>query len=305
MKAVNARKIPDIVKPIVRPEPKPALAHRPSQISATDFDQLITDPYGFYVKKILKIRQKNPIDEPPSVALRGSLIHDVIAEFSTRYPTGELPEDAEEQLHKIVDAHLSKWSNIAYIDLFWRQKFSVIINWFLEEEGRRRDERFQVVAEKEGRLELLIGQRLIFITARADRIELHQDNHYQIIDYKSGNPPSKLAVVSGRAVQLLVEAAILSKGGYSLSYKTAQDIELFYWQLKGRVTAPAKIDDVTPDDFDVSIIFDQLLALVQSFENEDQPYLSEPNPAQRPKFSQVRHLARIKEWRAFEVNDDG
>ena len=305
MKAVNARKIPDIVKPIARPEPKPALAHRPSQISATDFDQWITDPYGFYVKKILKIRQKNPIDEPPSVALRGSLIHDVIAEFSTRYPTGKLPEDAQEQLHKIVDAHLSKWSNIAYIDLFWRQKFSVILNWFLEEEGRRRDERFQVVVEKEGRLELPVGQRLILITARADRIELHPGNHYQIIDYKSGNPPSKLAVSSGRAVQLLVEAAILSKGGYRLSDKTAQDIELFYWQLKGRETASAKIDDVTPDEFDVSIIFDQLLALVQSFENEDQPYLSEPNSAQRPKFSQVRHLARIKEWRAFEVNDDG
>jgi ATP-dependent helicase/nuclease subunit B len=305
MKAVNARKIPDIVKPIARPEPKPALAQRPSQISATDFDQWITDPYGFYVKKILKIRQKNPIDEPPSVALRGSLIHDVIAEFSTRYPTGKLPEDAQEQLHKIVDAHLSKWSNIAYIDLFWRQKFSVILNWFLEEEGRRRDERFQVVVEKEGRLELSIGQRLILVTARADRIELHPGNHYQIIDYKSGNPPSKLAVSSGRAVQLLVEAAILSKGGYRLSDKTAQDIELFYWQLKGRETAPAKIDDVTPDEFDVSIIFDQLLALVQSFENEDQPYLSEPNSAQRPKFSQVRHLARIKEWRAFEVNDDG
>ena len=106
-------------------------------------------------------------------------------------------------------------------------------------------------------------------------------------------------------MQLLVEAAILSKGGYRLSDKTAQDIELFYWQLKGRETAPAKIDDVTPDEFDVSIIFDQLLALVQRFENEDQPYLSEPNSAQRPKFSQVRHLARIKEWRAFEVNDDG
>jgi ATP-dependent helicase/nuclease subunit B len=305
MKAVNARKIPDIVKPIARPEPKPALAQRPSQISATDFDQWITDPYGFYVKKILKIRQKNPIDEPPSVALRGSLIHDVIAEFSTRYPTGKLPEDAGEQLHKIVDAHLSKWSNIAYIDLFWRQKISVILNWFLEEEGRRRDERFQVVVEKEGKLELSIGQRLILVTARADRIELHQGNHYKIIDYKSGNPPSKLAVSLGRAVQLLVEAAILSKGGYGLSDKTAQDIELFYWQLKGRETAPAKIDDVTPDDFDVSIIFDQLLALVQSFENEEQPYLSEPNSAQRPKFSQVRHLARIKEWRAFEVNDDG
>ena len=135
MKAVNARKIPDIVKPIVRPEPKPALAHRPSQISATDFDQLITDPYGFYVKKILKIRQKNPIDEPPSVALRGSLIHDVIAEFSTRYPTGELPEDAEEQLHKIVDAHLSKWSNIAYIDLFLEAK--IFCNYKLVSRGRR------------------------------------------------------------------------------------------------------------------------------------------------------------------------
>ena len=69
--------------------------------------------------------------------------------------------------------------------------------------------------------------------------------------------------------------------------------------------APAKIDNVTPDNFNVSIIFDQLVELVQSFENEEQPYLSEPNSAQRPNFSQVRHLARIKEWRAFEVNDDG
>ena len=304
MKAVNARKIPGIVRPIARPEPKPAIAHRPSQISATDFDQWITDPYGFYVKKILKIKQKNPIDELPSVALRGSLIHDVIAEFLKHYPSGKLPKNAGEQLHKILDAHLSKWSDIAYIDLFWRQKFSVILNWFLEEEYRRRDEHFQVVVEKEGRIELSIGQRLIHVTARADRIELHQDNNYQIIDYKSGNSPSKLAVSSGRAVQLLVEAAILSKGGFNLPNKTAQDIELFYWQLKGRVTAPAKIDDVTPDDFDVSIIFDQLFELVHSFENEEQPYLSEPNLAQRPKFSQVRHLARIKEWRAFEVNDD-
>ena len=304
MKAVNARKIPDIVKPIGRPEPKPAITQRPSQISATDFDQWITDPYGFYVKKILKIRQKNPIDESPSVALRGSLIHDVIAEFSECYPIGKLPKDAGQKLRKILDAHLSKWSNIAYIDLFWRQKFSVILNWFLEEECRRRDECFQVVVEKEGRIELSIGRRLILVTARADRIELHRGNNYQIIDYKSGNPPSKLAVSSGNAVQLLVEAAILSKGGFNLSDKNVQDIGLFYWQLKGRVTAPGKIDDVTPDDFDVCIIFDQLLELVQSFENEEQPYLSEPNPAKRPKISQVRHLARIKEWRAFEVNDD-
>ena len=305
MKAVNARKIPDIVKPISQPEPKPAIAHRPSQISATDFEQWIKDPYGFYVNKILKIKQKQQIDEPPSVALRGSLIHDVIAEFSKRYPTGKLPKDAGEQLHKIVDTHLSKWSNITYIDLFWRQKFSVILNWLLEEERRRRHDRFHVIAEKEGRIELSIGQRSILITARADRIELHQDNNYQLIDYKSGNPPSKLKVSSGTAVQLLVEAAILSKGGYNISDKTALDIKLFYWQLKGRITAPAKIDDVTPDDFDVSIIFDQLFELVQIFENEEQPYLSEPNSAQRPKFSQVRHLARIKEWRAFEVNEDG
>ena len=305
MKAVNARKIPDMVKPIARPEPKPAIIHRPSQISATDFDQWITDPYGFYVKKILKIRQKNLIDEPPSVALRGSLIHDIIAEFSACYPTGKLPKDAGDKLNKILEAHLLKWSNISYIDLFWRQKLSIILDWFLEEECRRRNDSFQVVVEKEGRVELPIGQRLILITARADRIELDQDNNYQIIDYKSGNPPSKLEVSSGRAVQLLVEAAILSKGGYNLSEKTAQDIALYYWHLRGRATEPAKIDDVTPDEFDVAIIFKKLLELVQSFENEEQPYLSEPNSAQRPKFSEVRHLARIKEWRAFEVSNDG
>jgi ATP-dependent helicase/nuclease subunit B len=61
---------------------------------------------------------------------------------------------------------------------------------------------------------------------------------------------------------------------------------------------------VLPADFDSETVQAALTQLIQLYDNPDQPYLSEPDPAVRPKFSDVRHLARVREWRAWEVEDD-
>ncbi len=305
MKAVTLRKIPLRVCPITRPEPKPAIMHRPNKITATDFDQWITDPYGFYVKRILKIRKNAPIDETPAAALRGSIIHDVIALFLKKYPSGKLPEVAALELQNILENQLSQWSKIAFINLFWRQKLTMVLSWFLDEELRRRSDDFQVLSEQDGKLEIQIGKRVILLTARADRIEWSNSDECQIIDYKSGAPPSKQMVIAGRAVQLLVEAVIASKGGYKNAKILPSHLQLHYWHLKGRATDPAIINNVTPDDFNSEAIYDLIVTLLTQFENSNQPYLSEPNAADRPRFSDVRHLARIKEWRPYEANDDG
>ena len=48
----------------------------------------------------------------------------------------------------------------------------------------------------------------------------------------------------------------------------------------------------------------QLKQLLALYDDPDMAYLSEPNPFARPDFSDVRHLARVREWRATEVDDD-
>ena len=48
--------------------------------------------------------------------------------------------------------------------------------------------------------------------ARADRIDLLAEGSLRVIDYKTGNPPSRTAVTEARALQLRVEAVLAAAG---------------------------------------------------------------------------------------------
>ena len=47
-----------------------------------------------------------------------------------------------------------------------------------------------------------------------------------------------------------------------------------------------------------------MVDVISHFEEEDAAYYSEPDPALAPKYSDYRHLARIKEWRISEAGND-
>ena len=94
------------VQPIEMPRPCPSLALRPKQYSATDFDMLISDPYQIYARKVLRIKPLDTIDKRPDNTLKGTIIHDVLAEFFNAYPTGALPEDAADKLYQLAEARL-------------------------------------------------------------------------------------------------------------------------------------------------------------------------------------------------------
>ena len=59
------------VKAVAMPTPRPEIALRPRQFSATEFDHWISDPYFIYAKKILKLSPLDPVDRRPDAALRG------------------------------------------------------------------------------------------------------------------------------------------------------------------------------------------------------------------------------------------
>ena len=54
------------------------------------------------------------------------------------------------------------------------------------------------------------------LTGRADRIERYDDGTLEILDYKTGSPPTQKAVDDGLAPQLLLEAAIAAEGGFGV-----------------------------------------------------------------------------------------
>ena len=297
------------VQPIEMPRPCPSLALRPKQYSATDFDVLISDPYQIYARKVLRIRPLEAIDKRPDNALKGTIIHDVLAAFLKAYPTGPLPEDAVDKLCALAAPRFQPYLVHPPVRLFWQHKFQQIAEWFCHAEQQHRAELEKSYSEETARITIATPAGEVAITARADRLDSYRDGRVSIIDYKTGSMPNKKAVQEGRAAQLLVEAALLGVGGFPIKLASQTDndldaVQLHYWQLTGHRGRIAEIKDVTPNGLQLASVLEQLEALVMRFSDADTPFLPEPDPASRPKFSDYRHLARVREWRPQEVKDD-
>ena len=305
MQAALQDRLASTATPCPPPAPKPALPDRPRKFSATDFDKWISDPYAIYAARVLHLKALPELDERPGPALRGSLIHKILGKFLESCPTGPLPGDAADQLEKQAAAIFARWSDNSQVAGLWRLRLAAALDWFLAEETRRRSLTERVCPETDGQITLTLPAGEVQVTARADRLELLQDGTVLLADYKTGAPPRKSEVEKGRATQLLVEAVIAAAGGFSEQQGQPGKISaLEYWQIKGQAGDAGRVTSVLPADFDSEALQAALTRLIQLYDDPDQPYLSEPDPAVRPKFSEVRHLARVREWRAWEVEDD-
>ncbi len=300
-----------VPKPCDMPVPRPALSLRPRCFSATDIDIWITDPYQIYARKILNLRRLDPVDKRPDFALKGMLFHDVFAQFSKRYHKGPLPDNAFESLMNEAQRLFKPYMQHPQISEFWFSRFEAIAGWFIETETLRRADVLQTFIEKRGHITSQSKAGSFELSATADRLDFHTDGSWTIIDYKTGARPSKTQVKDGRATQLLIEAVIAASGGYDETegrlIKTIGNPPiraLDYWQLTGKQDLAVGLTSVLPANFDVASCLLELQRLVSAFDDEEQAYLSEPDPAHRPRFSDYRHLARVKEWRPEEGSDD-
>ena len=293
------------VAPILPPHPCPPLSQRPTSFSATQFDQLINDPYAIYAKKVLGLRALAPVNEAPNVALKGTLFHKVLQEFITAYPEGKIGAQERAHIMTIAERLFAPWLSHYEVKHFWWPQLQAVINWFMEADSDLRQEGDMSFAEVSGKVQFTIGERQFSVVAKADRLVRHDDGTVSVIDYKTGASPSKKSVKGGRSTQMLVEAALLHEGGYeAIAQKGTIVKALEYWQLSGRGARPGKRDDVTPKEFDETNLFSAITSLIARFEMPETPYHAEPDPRGRLNYSDYRHLARIKEWRVLEVVND-
>jgi ATP-dependent helicase/nuclease subunit B len=185
----------------------------PKQISATDIELLIRAPYNFYAKKILNLRKTDEIDEKPNLAEFGNFFHLVVEKYTRCYNNRS---DKMLAITEIAESVLENSNIPDYSKKSWHTKLAAITPEFIEFDEKRRKNSVHIYSEIRGQIELDIAGWKINITAIADRIEINQSGIATILDYKTGVVPTKKEILSGLSPQLLVEAIILSEGGFAI-----------------------------------------------------------------------------------------
>ncbi|MDE0173020.1 MAG: double-strand break repair protein AddB [Defluviicoccus sp.] len=281
---------PEAQEQIQAPAPVPPVAARPRQLSVTQVETLIRDPYAIYARHVLGLKALDPIDADPGGAERGRFVHDALDAFLRAFPDA-LPEDAYGKLMAIGEAALGRMSERPGVRAFWWPRFERVARWFVEHERGRRARIAKTATELTGRIEFEAPAGPFILTARADRIDVTVDGRAEIVDYKTGAVPSGKDVAAGLAPQLPLEAAILAAGGFE-GIDPASDPGLVYWRLSGG-DPPG---EEAPVEADPAAVRDGLERLIGQFDDPAIPYIPQPHADRAPAFSDYEHLERLAEY---------
>jgi ATP-dependent helicase/nuclease subunit B len=278
-------------RPLPLPEPRPPLTARPRQLSVTQIETWLRDPYAIYARHILQLEPLDELDEDPDRADLGIAIHRALDEFVHRHPR-ELPCEAEAELLQIGRAHFGAMLSRPGVWAFWWPRFERIVRWLVTQERAHRSLVAESISECEGSLTLPAPGGPFTLTAKADRIDRLAAGGFLLVDYKTGSLPSKKAVEWGFAPQLPLEGAILRDGNFGVAAGAPAGLE--FWRLTGGFPVGERrpIGDDDPDKL-IQSVLDRVRSLIERFDDPATPYLVEPAPQWAPRFSDYRHLERV------------
>jgi ATP-dependent helicase/nuclease subunit B len=295
---------PAHLAPATRPEPKPPLAARPRKMSVTGVETWVRDPYAIYARDILRLVPLAPPDEEVDALARGTAFHDAFETFAKRHPEA-LPENPEAVFEAILLTALEKAGVHKRRMARERALARNIAPWVVAFETLRRDGADSLHIEQTGELVLETPGGPFRLRARADRIEYRGDRA-DIIDFKTGTPPSPKQVLSGLAPQLTLTAAILAAGGFAGIGKAAPG-ELLYVKVSGgRIPGLVEVRGEAGESASLAMAAQEgLLRRIAWFDEETTPYRSWAIPQFMGLYGgDYDHLARVWEW-AVIGDDDG
>lgn len=279
---------------IAVPMPRPAVALRPRRLSVSAIEQWIANPYATFASRILDLDPLPPLGKLPDASLKGSIIHDVLAEFAHSHPA-DLPPDIAGVLIAIARRKLEPYLANPRIRAFWLPRFERFARWFAETEPARRAATSRVLAEIGGTMVLDAPAGAFTLTARADRIDV-TPRGLVITDYKTGQVPPDAKVSDGQAPQLPLEAAIATAGGFT-GLDPTPVAALCYIRSTGG-TPPG--EHRTVDAGDVGELakaqIEGLKRLIDRFDDADTPYAALRRPGYSYDYDDFAQLARVAEW---------
>lgn len=266
------------------PNPKLPNNYKFDSISITEIDKLIKNPYHIYAKKLLKLKELNKIDYESSFAEFGSFIHEALENYILNNNNNIFSEDDFLKLEKKT---FDKYFINEDVKIIWWSKFENIISDFIEKN--------KIYEDCNNIVELKVEHQILNtkIIGKIDRIIINKNKEVEILDYKTGQVPSKISVISGQNLQLLIYALLFSEiqdfKGSNLEICT-----LTYWKLSS--FSESKISKIIDNKEDM-LKFTQL---AKKFLHEIFDYFFIKNngflATQDDEKSEYKHLIRKEEW---------
>jgi ATP-dependent helicase/nuclease subunit B len=270
------------------------VAARPRKLAVTAVERWVRDPYGLYAREILKLRALDRPDEPVEALARGSAIHAAFERFARDHP-GDLPDAAHDLFAAML---LEELRRAGMPQARMAREHALAANvapWVIEFERRRRPGA-RLIVEQSGELAFEAPAGRFTVSARADRIEARA-HLADIIDFKTGLPPSAKMVRAGLAPQLTLTGAILAEGGFAELGRLTPG-ELLYVRVSGG-RIPGREEG--RDEGEASRLADEALAglkrRVAHFDDPATGYISWAIPQFIGRYGgDYDHLARLWEW---------
>ena len=285
---------------IHRPRPCPPFALRPRKLSVSAIETWIANPYAIFASRILGLEPLPAIGSQPDAAIRGGIIHEALARFVTAHPE-DLPADCEAALLTHARDVLKEWTGHARVAAFWLPRLERFAQWFGETEPARRAGA-RVKAEISGETVIGSAAHPFTLTARADRIDIAPSGII-ISDYKTGAPPSAKKVLSQKAPQLLLEAAIALAGGFP-GVPGGTISGLRYIRASGGDPAGEETFVATSYAATLAgVAIEGLNAHIARFDDADTPYAVARRARFQYDFDPFAHLARVAEWSAHTAEE--
>jgi ATP-dependent helicase/nuclease subunit B len=271
------------------PAPKPPAAARLTSISFSKVETLIRDPYALYAARILGLEVLTSPGAKAGPPEKGTAVHEAIEAFADGADPQRLLGEIERRMAQAGFAPERVRAERARL----RRACERFVAWSAGRAGST------VLREVTCKLPLPSGVNL---TGRADRLDLRPDGRADIIDYKTGKPPTHEQVRCGLAPQLTLEAAALALAGFA-DAPAVEASSLIYWYFGGGDPCAMEMDLKEPAPLAAANALARLDALLVRYADPQQPFLSKPRAQFAKPFADYDHLARRGEWADAEEEE--
>ncbi len=235
--------------------------YAPKALSATAIELLMQNPYGFYAKYILKLKNQ-PWFEQLSAKDFGILTHKCL-------------ENMMKQGKSAATMHLT---NGTPYPVHWQRKIMKILDWVAQRMASISHNTPVAEIKKSIILQLKNNQQLC-IEARCDSI-LETEAGLLVINFKTATPPSKTDVLNGFYPQLIIEDFV----------QNTPHSQAEFWHLKG--TQPVGL--IVNFAFNKQEIQQNIEKIINYyFASQKTKFFACPWPLKKPKYDHYLHFARL------------